>query len=365
MVKKNTLSILETIKNKLNKLDDKSGIEGNVESDGEFDYIPESKMEEIKGAEGGAPHYTPEDSLIDEMNFDDDLGLDGEDNDPDFIEDDSDLKQRNVEESEESEPFKDDFSFDGDEGNKDRDLVFESDENSDNGVNLESHGDGFNVEKESQTPAVEDKATPSVSKDSFLDDLDLEFEDDDLIDNSSNINNNGVEENMTTDNELEFVQKQDSRDDLDLDFDDDDLDLDFIDEPLSQDSDGDDNIVDDSTIDDKEEDNDVNLDFDFDDEEEVTPKSQYFDDEEDVGFAADDSEERYESSVKTPLNDFMETKKALSVVDETLEEANSELMDRALQLLEPKLEQWIKDNLGPVVENVVREEIRYLSGKNK
>jgi len=417
MVKKNTLSILETIKNKLNRLDVKSEMQSNIESDGEFDYVPNAKKEELENTQNSTNEDLG-DSLDDDMDFGDDLGMDLEESTPTSQNEErtnAPLDTLNNFESGLEDELEDDLAINTEEFASNEPSVEENDFNADstNTDFSDSDDDGLFLDEnegEEEVDALEDVANFDTNEGSGAQDgsadLDLNF-DEDLEDSLEDVADVAIDDRVeleaepivkTETNDFAFddepevsISTPDSNesfggnDDLDLDFDDDDDDLVFnesIEEvetnDLTQNEDTNMNFEDsvaDTSIEETAPiqnettlDDDLSLDFLDDPEQEAETEIQEDDfatqEVADVDSSEDfSSEEQYESSVTNPINNLMAAKQASDVVDSNFEQGNPELLSRALELLEPKLEDWIKTNLGPIVENVVREEIRYLVNK--
>lgn len=468
MAEKNTLSILESIKQKMIKFDEKEPQKSAVFEGDEFEYVaPESNhlneeledstSEEEKSDDITTTEKTPNKSAIDFI--DDDLELEetpktNENDDFLFENDDEHIEPRKpfLQHEEEMEPAEsDDLNLDDLESKDEKENIetvkedldnLDLEEDLDDGLDFDEDDDNLeNSDAMPESPVVdsetvvEDKIESNDSPDQNMDldekdDLDLDFEEDEKATDNLDLNDDDQETEIK--NEL---------DDLDLDEDDDmdfneKLEVNTENQPATEDmletenhQDAENSLDTDEEIlsteeettsqqmpkqeldeDLEEEDNfgDINLDLDDDIDMEASPiKSEATSNQEkfkpmsgedflNSNINLGDEEETLEEKPQltnneefTKLPNSSNTSKIPSLREfpdqsllhnETLHDTSQSIRklidaknivrgiknfshdggsfnELAVQLMEPKLEKWLNENLPNLVEQIVREEI--------
>lgn len=348
MVKKNTLSILETIKKKLNKIDDKSE-SVNFESDGEFEYAEGSNEVEEKIDDNSNQNLDNlEESLDDEMKFDDDLdfaenqemsekAVDNLSNKSTY--DNQDLHKNEDDDLENNDKFVDEIDELELEYSEAKEVPLkniqtERIEISDS-ENKEIKFDDFDENDLKEDKTQEKDFSKTISSD--FDDLDFEIGDHEVFESKD------IDENYKIDNSQKDVgSNKVIENDFDIDFDE-ERESDSDEKELSKYSLEGEEITDlelnseDKTI----KDNELNIE----------------DDEDDV------KKNEYENKIKSSIDKLVSTKNITNKIDDVLSDNSEEILDKALELLEPKLYEWLDKNLVGIVEEVVRQEIRHIASK--
>ena len=389
---------------------------GYADEDDEFEYL-DSKNK--KGSKEMADEIVRQSRSkdSDEIDLDKELGLDDMDLDDDLL---KDSKSSNTGSGEEDI----DVMLSGID-----DSVIKKGKKStrkeDDDLGLDSLDDDFHLHDDPEDTAPKanlekDDLDLDIDKEEHLDDLDLDLDADDN-------KKDDLDLDLDEDKNEELAPVKDELDDLDLDLEGEeeskkeetaeDLDFDLEDELEKTESEIEDDLDLDLDLEDEEEskkeedeeDFDLDLDLDEDKNEELAPakdelddldldledelektESQMEDEEEaqeieeveDLKDEEDlEEEDEYEDSVDILNDDYQQddevdnysilSPKTADKIRESIDKlfdgtgAGKTIDSFVYQLLEPKLEQWLNDNLPEIVERVVTEEIRNIANKRR